>query len=100
MLDRFGPPDLGHGMLHFVQSALRNIEQPSARGRQSNLSSGSIEQSRPELGFQLPYQNAQPPRGDEQCSGCAREIAMLRDQLERPELLRGKIEHLIILIKQ
>jgi ribosomal protein S14 len=77
---------------------LDNIEQLSARGGQSNLPGGSIEQPRPKLAFQLSYQNTQSGRGNEQCTRCARETAVLRDQLERPELLRRKIDHLQILI--
>ena len=80
-----------------MQSSLDYIEQLNARGRQSNLSSGSIEQPRPKLSFQLTYQNAQTSRSNEQRTGCARETAMLCNQLKRSELLRGKIDNLLIL---
>jgi hypothetical protein len=67
--------------------ALRDDRQQGRSGiGERDLPGVAVEEAKPELALELAHQQAQPRRRDEHPFGRAREVAELRDELERLQL--------------
>ena len=85
--------DARQGTIELLQAPVGHRKQLPALCRQRHVTSRAIEEPESDLSLELPYQQTQPGRRDEERFRCPCEVVVLCHEQERAELPRREINH-------